>query len=42
MTVFRDDADMCERFIEAFNGTDPKCFDQNTFQPIDDIDRPWI
>ena len=42
MTVFRDDADMCERFIEAFNGTDSKCFDQNTFQPIDDIDRPWI
>jgi len=27
MTVFRDDADMCRRFIEAFRGTAPDCFD---------------
>jgi uncharacterized protein (TIGR02646 family) len=29
MTVFRDDADMCRRFIEAFPGTADGCFDES-------------
>lgn len=33
MTVFQDDADMRRRLIEAFPGTCPSCFDDNT-QPI--------
>lgn len=29
MTVFKDDADMLERFLNAFPGTCKECFDQN-------------
>ena len=42
MTVFREDADMCRRFIKEFRGTDPCCFEKETGQPKDAIDRPWI
>ncbi len=34
MTVFKDDPDMLERFINAFAGTAKSCFDPVTFQPI--------
>ncbi len=34
MTVFKDDPDMLERFIDAFAGTAKSCFDPITFQPI--------
>ena len=33
MTVFKDDPDMLERFINAFPGT-ANCFDPTTFQPV--------
>lgn len=42
MTVFREDADMRRRFIKEFRGTDPCCFEKETGQPKDAIDRPWI
>lgn len=34
MTVFKDDPDMLERFINAFAGTAKSCFDPITFQPV--------
>ncbi len=34
MTVFRNDANMLERFITAFPGTDAACFDVLTLQPV--------
>ncbi|MBI9112746.1 HNH endonuclease [Maridesulfovibrio ferrireducens] len=35
MTVFKDDPDMCRRFIEALPGTCKECFDgQDSYKPI--------
>lgn len=42
MTVFRNHPAVLKRLIAELPGTDPCCFEKETGQPKDAIDRPWI